>query len=71
MGVVGLGIECLNLDICLAFLDIAGGAGRNRLAGFDHTGLIDGLVVLNHAEALGKLVVLDVLHVDAQLAAFL
>lgn len=68
---MGLGVECLDFDIRFAFLDIAGGTRLNRLAGFDDAGLIDGLVVLNDAESLGKLVVLDVLHVDAQLAAFL
>ena len=71
MGVVGLGVERLNLDIRLTFFDVACGAGLNGLAGLDHARFIDGLVVLDHAETLGKLVVLDVLHVDAQLAAFL
>lgn len=71
MGVVGLGVECLDLDIRFAFFDVACGAGLDGLASLDHARLIDGLVVLDHAETLGKLVILDVLHVDAQLAAFL
>ena len=71
MGVVGLGVECLDLDIRLAFFDVAGRAGLDGLSGLDHARFVDGLVVLDDAETLGKLVILDVLHVDAQLAAFL
>ena len=71
MAVEGLGIECLDLDVCLAFFDVAGGARLDCLAGLDHTGLVHGLVVLDDAESLGKFIVLDVLHVDAQLAVLL
>ena len=71
MAVEGLGIECLDLDVRLAFFDVAGGARFDCLAGLDHTGFVHGLVVLDDAESLGKLVVLDVLHVDAQLAVLL
>ena len=53
MVVMGLGVECLDFDIRLAFLDVAGGTRLDRLAGFDDAGLINGLVVLNDAESLG------------------
>ena len=36
MGVVGLGVERLDLDVRLAFFDVACGAGLNGLAGLDH-----------------------------------
>ena len=68
MALEGLGIECLDLDVRLAFFDVAGGARFDCLAGLDHTGFVHGLVVLDDAESLGKFIVLDVLHVDAQLA---
>ena len=71
VAVEGLGIECLDLDVCLAFFDVAGGARLDCLAGLDHTGFVHGLVVLDDAESLGKFIVLDVLHVDAQLAVLL
>ena len=71
MAVEGLGIECLDLDVRLAFFDVAGGARFDCLAGLDHTGFVHGLVVLDDAESLGKFIVLDVLHVDAQLAVLL
>lgn len=71
MAVIGLGVKRLDLDIRLTFLDVAGGACLDRFAGLDHTGFVHGLVVLDDAESLGKFIVLDVLHVDAQLAVLL
>ena len=55
MAVEGLGIECLDLDVRLAFFDVAGGARLDCLAGLDHTGFVHGLVVLDDAESLGKI----------------
>ena len=43
MAVEGLGIECLDLDVRLAFFDVAGGARLDCLAGLDHTGFGHGL----------------------------
>lgn len=57
MLVVGLGIERLNLYVGLTLLNLSCGAGLNRLACLDHADSVDGLVVLNDTEALGKLVV--------------